>query len=91
MSPVQTGAPAVEDAPSPTRSLNWRAVVAPVLRNKSAMVAVGILAFFVFLAIFGPLLIEGDPKAKVGDVFEPPSREFLARDRRRRREHVSTC
>ena len=35
-----------------------------------------ILAFFVFLAIFGPLLIEGDPKAKVGDVFEPPSREF---------------
>ena len=76
MSPVQTGAPAVEDAPSPTRSLNWRAVAAPVLRNKSAMVAVGILAFFVFLAIFGPLLIEGDPKAKVGDVFEPPSREF---------------
>ena len=76
MSPVQTGAPPVEETPSPTRSLNWRAIAAPVLRNKSALVAVGILAFFVFLAIFGPLLIAGDPKAKVGDVFEPPSREF---------------
>jgi peptide/nickel transport system permease protein len=76
VSPVQTGAPPVEDAPSPTRSLKWRAIVAPVLRNKSAMVAVCMLAFFVFLAIFGDLLIEGDPKAKVGEVFEPPSREF---------------
>ena len=76
MSPVQTGAPPVEGAPSPTRSLKWRAIAAPVLRNKSALVAVGILAFFVFLAIFGQLLIADDPKAKVGDVFEPPSREF---------------
>jgi peptide/nickel transport system permease protein len=40
------------------------------------MVAVGVLAFFVFLALFGPLIIGDDPKAKVGDVFEPPSREF---------------
>ena len=31
---------------------------------------------FVFLALAGPLLIDGDPKAKVGAVFEPPSREF---------------
>ena len=76
MTPVQTGAPHVEDAPSPTRSLKWRAVVAPVLRNKSAMVAVALLAVFVFLGIFCPLLIADDPKAKVGDVFEPPSQEF---------------
>ena len=76
MSPVQTGAPAVEDAPSPTRSLDLRSLASPVLRNRSAMVAVGVLAFFVFLAIAGPLLIDGDPKAKVGAVFEPPSREF---------------
>ena len=76
MSPVQTGAPAVEDAPSPTRSLDLRSLASPVLRNRSAMVAVGVLAFFVFLSLAGPLLIEGDPKAKVGDVFEPPSREF---------------
>ena len=75
MSPVQTGAPPAEDAPA-TRSLRWRAVAAPVLQNKSALVALAMLAFFVFLAVFGDLLIAGDPKAKVGDVFEPPSREF---------------
>ena len=77
MSPVQTGAPAVEEAPSPTRSLRWRALVSPILGNKSALVAVAVLAFFVFLAVFAPLLIQGDPKAKVGEVFEPPSRNFL--------------
>jgi peptide/nickel transport system permease protein len=77
MSPVQTGAPAVEQAPSPTRSLALRALASPVLRNKSALVALGVLAFFVFLALAGPLLVGSDPKAKVGAVFEPPSREFL--------------
>jgi peptide/nickel transport system permease protein len=76
VSPVQTGAPTVEEAPSPTRSLALRALASPVLRNKQALVALGILGFFVFLAVFAPLLVEGDPKAKVGAVFEPPSREF---------------
>jgi peptide/nickel transport system permease protein len=75
VSPVQTGAPPAEEAPA-TRSLRWRSVVAPILQNKSALVALAMLAFFVFLAVFGDLLIAGDPKAKVGDVFEPPSREF---------------
>src|SRR6188508_1181824 len=76
MSPVQTGAPHAEEAPSPTRSLRWRAIAAPVLRNKSALVAVGILAVFVFLAIFSPLIVGDDPKAKVGPVFAPPSKEW---------------
>jgi peptide/nickel transport system permease protein len=76
MSPVQTGAPATDVPPPPTRSLALRALASPVLRNRQAIVAVGVLAFFVFLAVAGPLLIEGDPKAKVGEVFEPPSREF---------------
>jgi peptide/nickel transport system permease protein len=75
MSPVQTGAPIAEEAP-PTRSLALRALASPILRNHSALVALGVLGFFVFLALFGPLLIEGDPKAQVGEVFEPPSREF---------------
>ena len=76
MSPVQTGAPAAEEAP-PTRSLALRALASPVLRNRQAMVALGVLGFFVFLALAGPLLVGSDPKAKVGAVFEPPSREFL--------------
>jgi peptide/nickel transport system permease protein len=40
------------------------------------MVALGVLGFFIFLAVAAPVLIEGDPKAKVGPVFAPPSREF---------------
>jgi peptide/nickel transport system permease protein len=75
VSPVQTGAPPAEEAP-PTRSLALRALASPILRNKSALVALVVLAFFVFLALAGPLLIDGDPKAQVGEVFEPPSREF---------------
>ena len=75
MSPVQTGAPPADAAP-PTRSLAVRALASPILRNSTAMIALGVLAFFVFLAVAGPLLIEGDPKAQVGEVFEPPSREF---------------
>ncbi len=75
MSPVQTGAPPAEDAPA-TRSLALRALASPILRNRTALVALAVLAFFVFLAVAGPLLIDGDPKAQVGEVFEPPSREF---------------
>lgn len=75
MSPVQTGPPIAEEAP-PTRSLAVRALASPVLRNKQALVALGILAFFVFLALFEPLLVDGDPKAKVGPVFAPPSRDY---------------
>jgi peptide/nickel transport system permease protein len=77
MSPVQTGAPPLDEAPAPsTRSLSWRSLAAPVLRNKQAVVAVGVLGFFVLIALLAPFLIDGDPKAKVGAVFEPPSREF---------------
>ena len=75
MSPVQPGVSTPDEAPE-TRSLAVRALASPVLRNRSAMLALGVLGFFVFLAIAGPLLIDGDPKAKVGAVFEPPSREF---------------
>jgi peptide/nickel transport system permease protein len=64
-----------EEAP-PTRSLGLRSLAAPVLHNKQAMVALGVLGFFIFLAVAAPLLIEGDPKAKVGPVFAPPSWEF---------------
>jgi peptide/nickel transport system permease protein len=76
VSPIQTGAPPVEEVPSPTRSVKWRAIAAPVLRNKSALVAVGILALFIFLAIFSPLIVGDDPKEKVGPVFAPPNKDW---------------
>ena len=79
MTPVQAGAPTVEavEEAAETRSLALRALAAPILRNRSALVALAILAFFIFLALAGPLLIDGDPKAKVAAVFEHPSRGLL--------------
>ena len=58
MSPVQPGV-STPEAPPPTPSLAIRALASPVLRNKTALVAVGVLGFFVFLAVAGPLLIDG--------------------------------
>jgi peptide/nickel transport system permease protein len=75
MSPVQTGAPPAEEAPA-TRSLALRALASPIIRNRAALVALGVLAFFVFLALAAPLLVGDDPKEQVGQVFEPPSKEF---------------
>jgi peptide/nickel transport system permease protein len=75
MSPVQTGAPPAEEAPA-TRSLALRALASPIIRNRAALVALGVLAFFVFLALAAPLLVGDDPKEQVGAVFEPPSKEF---------------
>jgi peptide/nickel transport system permease protein len=75
MSPVQTGAPPAEEAP-PTRSLALRALASPILRDWQAIVALGVLAIFIFLALAGPLLVGDDPREQVGAVFEPPSKEF---------------
>ena len=76
MSPVQTGAPPAEEAP-PTRSLALRALASPILRDWQAIVALVVLAIFVFLALAGPLLVGDDPEEQVGAVFEPPSKEFV--------------
>ena len=75
MSPVQTGAPPAEEAP-PTRSLALRALASPILRDWQAIVALVVLAIFVFLALAGPLLVGDDPQEQVAAVFEPPSKEF---------------
>ena len=44
-----------------------------VTGNKQAMFGLGVLAFFVFLALFGSLLEPYDPTAKTGAVYEAPS------------------
>jgi peptide/nickel transport system permease protein len=69
-------APPAPDGESPTRSLRLRALVSPILSNRQALVGLGVIVFFVAVALIGPLLMEGDPKEKVGPVFDPPSREY---------------
>ncbi len=44
-----------------------------VLRRPSMLVGIGILVFFILVAIFAPLLEPYDPRAKTGSVYEPPS------------------
>ena len=58
-----------------------RALAGSVLANRQALVGLAIIGLFVVVALLGPVLIEGDPKAKVGAVFEPPSwRHLLGTD-----------
>ena len=44
-----------------------------VLRRPAMIVGLAILAFFVFLAIFGPWIEPYDPNTQTGAVYEPPS------------------
>jgi peptide/nickel transport system permease protein len=45
----------------------------PALRRPSMMFGLGVLVFFIFIAIFAPLLEPYDPRAKTGAVYEAPS------------------
>jgi peptide/nickel transport system permease protein len=63
--------------PAPPRSPAWRRVLAhPVLSTPQSVIGLGVLAFFVLVALVGPLFIHGDVQAKVGPVFAPPSSRF---------------
>ena len=55
------------------RSRLRRLLGSPMLANGQAVVGLGIVGLFVAIALVGPLFIDGDPKAKVGGVFEHPS------------------
>jgi peptide/nickel transport system permease protein len=62
--------------PTPQSRLG-RTFAAPIFSNRQALVGLGILGLFVALALLGPLLFDGDPKAKVGPVFAHPSWHHL--------------
>ena len=49
----------------------------PFLRQKQAIIGLIILAVFVLLAIFSPLIVGSDPAKKVGNVFEHPSSQHI--------------
>jgi len=67
----QAAAVGLDPATTPTGVR--RVLASQLLRNRQALVGLAVIGFFVLVGLVGPLLIEGDPKAKVGDVFEPPS------------------
>lgn len=56
---------------SPRTGLFWQ-----LLSNRKASVGVGLVLFFVAMALVGPLLVSNDPGAFVGAPNEAPSAEF---------------
>ena len=67
---VQGGA-AVKAPRRPRSGFIWQ-----LLGNRKAAVGVGLVTFFVLVALFGPLLVSHDPMAFVGSPHEPPSMDF---------------
>jgi peptide/nickel transport system permease protein len=66
--------PAASELQLPTPQSRFRrTLAAPIFSNRQALVGLGILGLFVAVALLGPLLLGGDPKAKVGPVFAHPS------------------
>jgi peptide/nickel transport system permease protein len=49
------------------------AVKTAILSEPQALVGLAIVGAFVLIALVAPLFLSGDPKAKVGPIFEPPS------------------
>jgi len=49
------------------------AIRTAILSQPQALVGLAIVGAFVLIALVAPLFLSGDPKAKVGPIFEPPS------------------
>jgi peptide/nickel transport system permease protein len=49
------------------------AIKTAILTQPQAIIGLAIIGAFVIIALVAPLFLSGDPKAKVGPIFEPPS------------------
>jgi peptide/nickel transport system permease protein len=49
------------------------AIKTAILTQPQALIGLAIIGAFVIIALVAPLFLNGDPKAKVGPIFEPPS------------------
>jgi peptide/nickel transport system permease protein len=49
------------------------AIKTAILTQPQALIGLAIIGAFVIIALVAPLFLSGDPKAKVGPIFEPPS------------------
>src|SRR5579859_5534362 len=57
----------------PAQVHRWRDVWQLVSRNRKASVGLLVVAFFILLAIFGPIILRQDPHTFSNDVLQPPS------------------
>ena len=57
----------------PQRESRWRRVASWLAINPKVAFGLGIVAFFVLVAILGPIVIQHDPNAFSSDILQPPS------------------
>ncbi|HET6656574.1 MAG TPA: ABC transporter permease [Gaiellaceae bacterium] len=72
MSATTQGAAAVDSVAESTPRRPG-AVKTAIITQPQAWLGLAILGAFVVIALVAPLFLSGDPKAKVGPIFEPPS------------------
>lgn len=73
--PGAGGIPGHSEAPAPARARRsvFTVLATGPLRSTSIRIGLGIVAFFVLLALFGPLVVRQDPMAFTSDKLQPPS------------------
>jgi peptide/nickel transport system permease protein len=67
------GAAAANSSPAGSPPRRPGAIKTAILTQPQALIGLAIVGAFVIIALVAPLFLSGDPKAKVGPIFEPPS------------------
>jgi peptide/nickel transport system permease protein len=70
---IQGGAAAATEGVDVTSSRRPGSIRSVALREPTAIAGLAIISFFVLVAILSPFLLNGDPKEKVGPIFEHPN------------------
>jgi peptide/nickel transport system permease protein len=73
---IQGGAAAATDGVDVAAARRPGSIRHVVLHEPTAIAGLAIIAFFVLIALLEPILVSGDPKEKVGPIFEPPSSSY---------------
>lgn len=73
MSASTQGAAAADSGLAQAAPRRPGAIKTAILTQPQALIGLAIIGAFVIIALVAPLFLNGDPKAKVGPIFEPPS------------------
>ena len=73
MSASTQGAAAADSGLAEAAPRRPGAIKTAILTQPQALIGLAIIGAFVIIALVAPLFLSGDPKAKVGPIFQPPS------------------